>query len=135
MFNKNIHIVLAILFIFFFTMALNIPACRAIDCSNVNQAGQPVKLCNPLGSGDDKADVPKFLGQIINYALGIIGSLALVMIIYGGATWMLSAGSQERVSKGKSIIIWAALGLIIIFTAYALVRFVITAIAISPAGP
>ena len=93
---------------------------------NPGNPASTVSLPNPLGSG--KTDIPQFLGQIINYAMGIIGSLALVMVIYGGVTWMLSGGSSEKVSKGKEIIIWAALGLAIIFTAYALVYFVISAI-------
>ena len=85
-----------------------------------------VSLPNPLGKG--KTDIPTLLGNVINSVLGIIGSLALVMFIYGGATWMLSAGNQEQVTKGKNILIWATLGLVIIFTAYALVRFVLTTV-------
>jgi len=50
------------------------------------------------------------------------------MFIYGGATWMLSGGNQEKVTKGKQILIWATLGLVIIFTAYALVRSVLTTV-------
>jgi len=87
-----------------------------------------VSLPNPLGT-DAAAKSPQvLLGKIINSVLGIIGSLALVMFIYGGATWMLSAGNQEKVTKGKQILIWATLGLVVIFTAYALVRFVLTTI-------
>lgn len=97
------------------------------DCSGENTAGGPVKLCNPLGEG--KTDIPTLLGTIISYAMGIIGSLALVMFIYGGMTWMLSGGSPEQVTKGKQIVIWAALGIALIFMSYALVRFVITAIS------
>lgn len=100
----------------------------AEDCTGASPVGGPVKLCNPLGSGADKTDIPKFLGTVINYAMGIIGSLALVMFIYGGLTWMLSGGNQEQVTKGKNTVIWAALGIALIFTSYALVKFVITAI-------
>lgn len=85
----------------------------------------PVKLPNPLTGKENSKPIPELLGNIIQYAMGIIGSLALVMFIFGGVTWMLSAGNQERVTKGKNIIIWATMGLAIIFTAYALVRFVI----------
>lgn len=89
----------------------------------------PVSLPNPLGgTGADKTDIPVLLGTIINSVMGIIGSLALVMFIYGGVSWMLSAGNQEQVTKGKNILIWAAAGLVIIFTAYALVRFVLTTV-------
>jgi len=91
-------------------------------------AGCSVCLTNPLTGTTKSEGIPTLLGNVINSVLGIIGSLALVMFIYGGATWMLSAGNQEQVTKGKNILIWATLGLVIIFTAYALVRFVLTTV-------
>jgi len=97
------------------------------DCSGQTSKDGTVELCNPLGDKTDTS-IPTLLGKIINSVLGIIGSLALVMFIYGGATWMLSGGNQEKVTKGKQILIWATFGLVIIFTAYALVRFVLTTI-------
>jgi uncharacterized membrane protein YjfL (UPF0719 family) len=68
------------------------------------------------------------IGNIITAVLGIVGSLALVMFIFGGLTWMTAAGNTERVTKGKNILIWATIGLIVIFTSYALVEFVIKGI-------
>lgn len=120
MFNKKL-VLLLIVFLFLFSVNLVFAA-----CSNQTQGsdGKTVCLDNPLGKN---ITIPALLGQIINYAMGIIGSLALVMFIYGGAMWMLSGGNQEQVTKGKQTIIWAALGLAIIFTSYALVYFVITA--------
>ena len=83
------------------------------------------EFCNPLGSGV----TPQILmGRIINAVLGIVGSIALVMFIYGGFSWMTAAGNQEAVTKGRNILIWATVGLIVIFSAYALVKFVFTAI-------
>ena len=38
---------------------------------------------------------------------------------------MTAAGSNEKVQKGKDILIWATIGLVIIFTSYALIRFVL----------
>lgn len=99
------------------------------NCVKINSdtpsPNAPVSLDNPLGRGPDKTDIPILLGKIINSVMGIIGSLALVMFIYGGATWMLSSGNQEQVTRGKNTLIWAAIGLVIIFTAYALVNFVL----------
>lgn len=107
----------------------DVPAeeCRALQekCRGISDA--VVTLPNPLGTPAD-TDISVLLGKIIKSVLGIIGSLALVMFIYGGATWMLSGGNQEQVTKGKNILIWAAAGIVIIFTAYALVRFVLTTV-------
>jgi hypothetical protein len=88
-----------------------------------------VCLENPLGDSDAAKSPQILLGNIIRAVLGVIGSLALVMFIYGGATWMLSGGNLLGVFRGKRIIIWATWGIIIIFSAYALVKFVITTVA------
>lgn len=81
-----------------------------------------VKLDNPLGS----VTTPQVLiGKIINSVLGVVGSLALLMFIFGGLTWMTSAGSADKVKKGKDIIVWSAIGLVVIFASYGLVRFLI----------
>lgn len=95
--------------------------------------GGVVKLCNPLvgncaAADQSGPDPQQLIGKIINAVLGIVGSLALIMFIYGGFTWMLAAGNAEKVKKGKDIIIWATIGLIVIFSAYALVKFVISGI-------
>ncbi|MDD3285037.1 MAG: pilin [Patescibacteria group bacterium] len=83
-----------------------------------------VCIDNPLAAGG--IDSPQTLiGRVINSILGVVGSLALVMFVYGGLLWMTSGGSAEQVKKGRDILIWAAIGLVIIFSAYGLVRFVI----------
>jgi hypothetical protein len=86
-----------------------------------------VRLDNPLGT--EVNDVPTLIGKVISGVLSVVGSLALVMFIYGGFTWMLAAGNTEKVKKGRDILIWAALGLVIIFTSYAMVTYVITTIS------
>lgn len=83
-----------------------------------------VGLDNPLKVND----VPTLIGNVINYVLGIVGSLALVMFIYGGIVWMTAAGNEKSIDKGKNILMWAALGLAVIFLSYALTRFVLQVI-------
>ena len=84
-------------------------------------------LQNPLGP--DNNSVQTLIGKVITAVMGVIGSIALLMFIYGGLTWMTSSGNQEKVKKGRGIIVWAAIGLVIIFLSYALTRFVLTSIA------
>ncbi len=83
-------------------------------------------LENPLGN--DNTSPQKLIGNVINAVMGIVGSIALLMFIFGGLTWMLSGGSSEKVKKGKDILVWSAVGLAVIFSSYALVYFVITKI-------
>jgi hypothetical protein len=87
-----------------------------------NVSGGPsADLQNPISANS----VPELIGNIIKVALGIVGSLALIMFIYGGFTWMLAAGNEQSVEKGKNILLWATIGLVVIFASYSLVSFVI----------
>lgn len=80
-------------------------------------------LQNPLGS---VSTPQQLIGKVINGFLGVTGSIALIVFIWGGFTWMTSAGSSEKVAHGKETIVWATIGLVVIFSAYAMVRFVFT---------
>ena len=91
---------------------------------NVAQA-TTVPLPNPLEGHDD---IPVLVGSIINYVLGILGVLALVMFIYGGLIWMTSEGAPDKIKKGKDTLIWAILGLALIFFSYALLDFILGAL-------
>lgn len=64
--------------------------------------------------------------NIINTMLYIVGIGAVIMIIYGGIIYVISAGDSGRVSKAKNTIMYAIVGLIVALLAYAIVNFVIT---------
>ena len=83
-----------------------------------------VSLTNPLGT----TDVRVLIGRIIQAALGVSGSVALLMFIWGGFMWLTSAGNADRIDKGKKILIWSTIGMAVIFSAYTIVNAVILAI-------
>jgi len=90
------------------------------------EAQSAVSLPDPLdGQGED---LSLLVGNILNYVLGMLGVLALVMFVYGGLMWMTSGGAKEKIKKGKDTIIWSILGLALIFFSYALLDFVLTAL-------
>lgn len=63
--------------------------------------------------------------SVANFILGIVGALTLLMFVYGGLTWILSAGSSSAVQKGKDIIIGSVVGLLIVFCSYLIINFVV----------
>ncbi len=95
----------------------------------VNLANQtnPTVLVNPLGTNTSSFNI--LIGKVITAVMGVVGSLALLMFIYGGLIWMTSSGNQDKVKKGRDIILWSAIGLIVIFMSYALTRFILGTIA------
>ena len=78
---------------------------------------------DPLGY----RDVPVLVGDIIAYILGFVGVLALIMFVYGGITWMTSAGAAEKVKKGRDTLVWAIFGLAFVFLSYAILDFILRA--------
>ena len=102
----------------------------AIATETLTTSGNPpVVLTNPLG--DDNPTPQALIGRVINATMGLVGSLALAMFIYGGFTWMMASGNDQRVQKGKDILIWATVGLIVIFSSYALVNLVFTGLGVT----
>ncbi|MDO8261358.1 MAG: pilin, partial [Candidatus Magasanikbacteria bacterium] len=100
-------------------------------CSGVGTPGGDVCIENPLTGDSTQTEPAVLIGSIINAVMGVVGSLALAMFIYGGFMWMLSAGNDQRVQKGKDILTWATLGLIVIFSSYALVKLVFEGLGVT----
>lgn len=72
--------------------------------------------------------VPGLIGRIIKYLIGISGVIAMVMFIYGGLSWMLAQGNQEKITAAKNTVVWSIIGLVLIFASYAIATFIINAL-------
>lgn len=59
---------------------------------------------------------------IINFFLTFLGLLAVIMVIYGGFLYVGSGGNEESVNKAKKILLYAAIGVIVIIVSFALVN-------------
>jgi len=70
-------------------------------------------------------------GRIAQLILGLTGSLALLMFVYGGFLMVTSAGSQEKVSKGKTVMTNAVIGIVIIMTSGLLIQYGMQKIGVS----
>jgi len=98
-------------------------ASRSSSVGSATQA-QSVSLSNPLGTSDFNT----IAATIINGILGFVGTISLLLFIYGGLVLMTSAGASAKIDKGKNIILYAVIGMVIVFTSYILVKFVIQGI-------
>ena len=75
---------------------------------------------------DTDASIGAIAGGLINLFLGILGILAVAMILWGGFRWMTAGGEETKVEDAKKILIAGVIGLAIILTAAAIVNFVLT---------
>jgi hypothetical protein len=80
------------------------------------------------------ADIPTLIGQIIKGALGIVGSVALLTFVYGGFLMLISQGDAAKIKKGKDALVWATLGLVVIFGSYILLSYIISALVSGGTG-
>lgn len=77
-----------------------------------------------VGGGD--GDLVGKITTIINVIIGLLGIVAVIVIIMGGVSYMTSSGDAGKVKKAKDTILYGVIGLIICALAFAIVNFVIT---------
>jgi type IV secretory pathway VirB2 component (pilin) len=63
------------------------------------------------------ANLGEFVTKILAWAVPVIGSLAVIMIIVAGYMYMTSQGNPEPIKKAKEIIIGVIAGLALLFLA------------------
>ncbi|HBV57882.1 MAG TPA: hypothetical protein DEB73_01275 [Candidatus Magasanikbacteria bacterium] len=98
----------------------------------------PVNATNPVGGANDtlginygkatglgEKDVRTTVASIINVALGLLGIVAVVIILIGGFEWMTAGGNEEKTGEARNRIFAGIIGLAIILSAYAIAQFVI----------
>lgn len=85
-------------------------------------AGSIPAFQNQVSSYDNNFLATK-TGQIIGIILSFVGVVFLILMIYAGILWMTARGNEQQVSKAKDLLINATIGMIIVFSAYALTTF------------
>lgn len=68
--------------------------------------------------------LPRYIKAIYQYAIGAVGILAAVVMMYGGTLWILSMGNAERSTDAKSWIFAALSGLVLTLSAYSILYVV-----------
>lgn len=79
-------------------------------------------------AGFADVEITEIVSSVITAFLGLLGIIFVILIIYGGFMWMTAAGSEEKVSKAKNLLLRAIIGLIIIVAAYVITYFVFNAL-------
>jgi hypothetical protein len=106
------------------------PAQAAPQDENSSQA-----LCEGAGGTWNRGDntcnrtgtraFPDVLSSITDLLLFIVGAIAVIVIIVGGVRYVTSGGDQTAVTSAKNTILYAVIGLVVAFMAYAIVKFVV----------
>lgn len=89
------------------------------------------KSCFLDGSCRKLSDILYTVFQMVNMVFKYIGAIAFIFFIFGGFTMILSFGNSEKFKKGQQILVAAVIGLVIVFSAYLMVTFLLEALGVS----
>ncbi len=83
-----------------------------------------LKSAAETGAGYGAPTDPRTTASVvIRSLLGLVGTVMLGLMLYAGFMWMTAAGNEDKIEKAKKIITSAAIGFIIVLTAYSITWF------------
>lgn len=92
---------------------------------NCSYDKQSTQLCNPISGAND---LNSLIFKVLKYMLGLIGTVAVVMIVLAGFKMVASQGNESQVKSARNTITWSIIGVVVAFLAYSLVAIVQNAI-------
>ncbi len=78
------------------------------------------------GLGASPDDLSVVIGTVIKTALGVVGVVFLVLMVYAGYIWMIARGDEAKVEKAKDTIVNCIIGVVIVVGAYTITSYIIT---------
>ncbi len=113
-----VFLLLAASFLFYF-----VPAGHAQ--TNINElTGKVAQQGGYQTAGVTDTSLSQTVGRIIKIALGMIGTIFLVLTVYAGFLWMTASGNEEQVKKATRILTTAVIGIVIVLASYSITYFV-----------
>lgn len=69
-------------------------------------------------------NIKTIVGVAVNWVLYFAGAIAIIYLFYGGILYITAGGDAEKATKGRTALINAVIGIVIIFLALAIIRLV-----------
>lgn len=69
------------------------------------------------------SDLRQTLIDIANFALAIIGIVAVLMVLWGAFQYITAGSDTEKLDKGKNFIIYGIIGVVIATLSFAIISF------------
>ena len=94
-----------------------------------NSAADLIKQGADSTGQQDSRSAGDIAKDVVNIMFFIVGVMAVIMIIWGGIRYVLSAGNSAALTSAKNTIMYAVIGLIVAILAYTIVNFVINTVS------
>lgn len=91
-----------------------------------NSVLQTVKNNTRLGGYDNVASQGPIetVALIVNFLLGLLGTIALALTIYAGYIWLIARGDEGEVERAKAILVGSVTGLFLVLSSYTILGYV-----------
>jgi Type IV secretion system pilin len=99
---------------------------HAQNCQDVTSGGigAGATCAKPTNAATNLFGDGSIFNTVTNILLFLIGAISVVMLIIGGIRYVVSGGDQGAVTSAKNTILYAIIGIVVAFLAFAAVRFV-----------
>jgi len=91
--------------------------------------GQGASQMGTAAGLNSSASLPQIVANVIKFVLALLGMVMMVIVVYAGFLWMTAGGADEKVLTAKKYLKNGLIGLVLIFTAYAISDFAISNIS------
>ncbi len=83
------------------------------------------KQLNAFGQGEGMgntvpADPRETVAKLIKATLGVVGIIVFALMVYGGFLVLTSGGAEDKIEKGKKILLYSIAGVAVILAAYSI---------------
>lgn len=83
----------------------------------INVQAALVNIDDPVST----TDFNDLVENLLNWLLGVASSVALLMLVAGGIMYAMAGGSEEKLKSAKKTILYAILGMVIVFLSYSMI--------------
>lgn len=101
------------------------PTAGAVTVVNCEAAGVPADQCATVKQNDlDYQSGASRVWSVVSLALGVLGGIAVIMIVIGGFKFTTSQGDSAQLASAKKTIMYSVIGLVVAMLASAIVLLV-----------
>jgi hypothetical protein len=104
------------------------PGVSAQSCDPSGGIQGGINCTDTDNTPDNLFDQDGIFTTIVNILLFLIGAISVIMLIIGGIRYTISAGDSGNVTAAKNTILYAIIGLVVAFLAFAIVNWVLGAL-------
>lgn len=124
-----LNVVAAIMMVFGLASIASISPAHALTCANGEET-QDITQCEEWKGSQvaKQSSLMSTLQTVVNVIVGVIGFVAVMMMIMGGISFVTSQGDAAKVTKARNTILYGVVGLVVALLAFAIVNFVLTSV-------